>query len=316
MSEKSPWLANFNVKAFLICLLISTGLWLLVKLAEPFNTQSSFVVRLVDVPADKLVTENELQTVQFSMQADGFKTLDCKLLSDAKRVVEVSLAGVPYRLESENTYSFSSQYLAENIAKILDISSSDITMNDDKLYFEMEVLMSKVLPVQLRSDIRTQQRFETYGLPVIEPATVTVYGPENVLDTLHSVATQLLSKSGVNASFEEKVGLDFCGGAFRCDVPEVGVTVEVLQFTEQELLVPVSMPDSLNMRLFPESVKVKFIVAMRDYPSMTPDLFKVEFDPSQIDKERMLLDLKLVMQPSNIELVSVTPQRVEYLIVE
>lgn len=316
MSKKHPWLADFNVKAFLICLGISTSLWLLIKLSEQFNTQASFEIQLVDAPTNQLLTNNEQQTVKFSLQANGFETLGCKLLSDSKRIVAISLSGVPYRVESGNTYSFSSQYVAEQIAEILDVSASNITMNDDKVYFDMEVMKSKVVPVVLRSNIRTQQRYETYGLPIIEPAMVTVFGPKNVLDTLASVHTQLLSKSFVNQSIEEIVGLDLYDGLLHCEVTEVKATIEVLQFTEQELEVPISVPDTLKMRLFPETAKVKFIVAMKDYPSMTADMFCVEIDASQIADGQSLLDVKLKAQLDNIEVLSVEPQRVEYLIVE
>lgn len=316
MSKKYPWLADFNVKAFVICLALSTSLWLLIKLSEQFNTQASFVIKLVDAPASQLLTNNEQQTLKFSLQANGFETLGCKLLSDSKRVVAISLASVPYRLENGNTYSFSSQYVAEQIAQILDVSASGVTMNDDKVYFDMETMKSKVVPVVLRSDVRTQQRFDIYGLPIIEPATVTVFGPKNVLDTVESVSTHLLSRSAASENIVEQVGLDLYDGTLHCDVKEVKVSIEVLQFTEQELVVPISVPDTLKMRLFPETVKVKFIVAMKDYASMKAEMFHVGIDPSQIDCGSALLDVKLDGRPENVELISVDPQRVEYLIVE
>ena len=316
MSKKYPWLADFNVKAFLVCLLISTGLWLLIKLSEEFDTQNSFEIKLVDVPTSQMLTDNEQLTVKFSLHANGFETLGSKLLADSKRIATISLSKIPYRVENGSTYSFNSQYVAEQIANILDVSASDITMNEDKVYFEMEEMKSKVVPVVLQSDIHTQQRFDIYGLPIIEPAIVTVYGPMNVLDTVESVSTQLLSRSGVNGNIVEQVGLDLCDGLLHCDVTEVTVNIEVLQFTEQELVVPISVPDSLKMRLFPETVKVKFIVAMKDYPSMKADMFHVGINPSQIDGGSALLDLKLDGRPENVELISVDPQRVEYLIVE
>ena len=315
MSEKYPWLNRHNILTFLVFLVISTGLWMLIKLSEQVTTQASFGIKLVEAPTDKMLTSDESQTVKFSLQANGFKTLGCRLLRDSKRSVAVSLAEVPYRIESGTTYSFSSQYVAEKIAKLLGVNASDISMNDDKVYFNMEPMKSKVVPVVLRSDIRTQQRYEAYGLPILEPATVTVFGPKDVLDTLTSVSTVMLSRSGVNATVVENVGLDL-GEALRCDIAEVKATIEVLQFTEQELQVPVSMPDTLKMRFFPEMVKIKYVVAMKDYPAMTPDMFCVEIDPTQADGEQPLLDVRLSRQPDNIKLLSVEPQRVEYLIVE
>lgn len=316
MSNTSSRFTDFNVRAILICLAISTGLWLLTKLSEQYNTQFSMDIKLVEAPANQLVTGNEQQTVKFSMQAKGYKTFRLMFLADSKRVVPISLSSVPYRLEGGYTYSFSSQYLAETIAKILNINPSDITMNDDKVYFEMETLKSKVVPVMLRSDISTQQRYEVYGLPIIDPATVTVFGPKNVLDTLCAVHTKLLSKLAVNQSVEEMVPLDLVDEKLRCESTEVKVSIEVLQFTEQELVVPISVPDTLKMRLFPETVKIKYIVAMKDYPSMKPEMFRAEIDPSQIDSYNTLLGVRITNRPDNIELISVDPQGVEFLIIE
>ena len=316
MSKKYPWLTRNNIVAFVICLVIAAGLWLLIELQEQFTTQASFRIRLVDAPTERLITLNEEQTVKFSLQANGFKTLGCRLLRDSKRGVAVSLAEVPYRVESGNTYSFSSQYVAEQIAALLGVNASDLTMNDDKVYFDMELLRSKVVPVVLRADIRTPSRYETYGLPIIEPAKVTVYGPKDMLDTLTAVRTQRFAKSGVNESLEEMVPLDLAEGRLHCDVSEVKVNVTVLQYTEQALEVPVSAPAGMKMRLFPETVKVKFIVAMKDYPDMKPELFSVVVDPAQVSEGNTLLDLSIGKQPNNVEVLGIEPQRIEYLIVE
>lgn len=316
MSNKYPWLNRNNILSFVVFLIISTGLWLLIKLSEQFTTQASFGIKLIEAPASQQLTSGETQTVKFSLQANGFKTLGCRLLRDSKRSVWVSLDEVPFRTETGNTYSFSSQYVAEKIAELLRVNASDISMNDDKVYFVMEAMVSKVVPVVLRSNIRTQQRYEVYGLPILEPATITVFGPKNVLDTLNSVSTRLLSKSSVNATVEEMVALDLHSGLLRCENTEVKATIEVLQYTEQVLQLPVSSPDSLKIRFFPETVKVKFVVPLKDYPSMSPDLFKLEVDPAQADGVQTLLDVRLSKQPGNIKLLSIDPQRVEYLIVE
>ena len=173
-----------SVLTFLVFLAISTLLWLLVKLSETYNTQTSFRIQFEEVPVDKWISSAD-QSVKMSLTIDGFHTLRYKLIREPKRVVAVSLSEVPYREESGNTYSFSSQYVAERIASKLGISVSEITMNDAKIYFNMDYLKSKVVPVVLQADIKPQRQYDLYGIPTLDPASVTIYGPQGMIDTIN-----------------------------------------------------------------------------------------------------------------------------------
>lgn len=309
MKEKRP------IFTFLVFLLISTVLWLMVKLSETYTTQVVFRLRIVDVPADKWMAADE-QTAKLSMTADGFTTLRYRLIREPNRVVSLSLAEVPYRLESGTTYSFSSLYVTERIADYLDITAADLTMNDAKVYFNMDPLMSKVVPVVLRSDIRTQRQFGVYGLPILDPSSVTVYGPAEVIDTLRTVKTELLAKMNVSESFSETVPLDLYNGQLRSNETEVVAKVVVEKYTETDVKVPINSPDAHQMRFFPEAMTVKCLVALKDYPSINTEDFRVEVDTAQLHAMMPLLDVSLKSWPQYVQVLSTSPDKVEYLIVQ
>lgn len=300
---------------FLVFLALSTALWLLIKLSENYTTQAVFRVQLEEVPADKWISSPE-QTVKLSLDIDGFHTLRLSMIREAKRVVAIPLDEIPYRLENGNTYSFGSQYVAEKIAERLDVNTSDLTMNDAKFYFNMESLMSKVVPVELRSDIKTSRQFGVYGIPILEPASVTIYGPEEVIDTVKSVKTMLLAKSNVSQDFSETVELDLSTETVRSATKSVKVSMKVQRFTETEVSVPITVDDSLNLRLFPESMTVKCLVAIKDYASLAPENFRVQLDTSQLHALEPLLDVQLVTWPQNIQVLETKPDKVEYIIVQ
>lgn len=300
---------------FLVFLILSTALWLLIKLSENYTTQTMFRVVLKDVPADKWISSPE-QSVKLSMDIDGFHTLKHEMIREAKREVTLPLSEVPYRLENGSTYSFGSQYVAEQIADLLEINASDITMNEARIYFNMEPLKSKVVPVRLRSDIKTQRQHDVYGIPILEPSSITVYGPEEVIDTLKSVSTVLLSKSNVGQEFTETVALDLSEGKIQSNTKSVKVSINVVKFTETDIKVPISTPDSLKLRLFPEEMTVKCLVAIKDYSSMVPENFRVEPDMEQLKARQPLLDLHLVNWPQHIQVLETSPDKVEYIIVQ
>ena len=303
------------ILTFLVFLILSTALWLLIKLSESYTTQTMFRVVLTDAPADKWIVSPE-QTVKFSMDIDGFHTLKHDMIRDAKREVSIPLIDVPYRHENGSTYSFSSQYVTEQIADFLNINASDITMNEAKVYFNMEPLKSKVVPVRLRSDIKTQRQYGVYGIPILDPSSVTVYGPEETIDTLKSVQTVLVTKNNVGQEFSEMVALDLPEGKIQSNTKSVKVTINVVKFTETDIKVPISTPDSLKLRLFPEEMTVKCLVAIKDYASMTPENFRVVPDMEQLKARQHLLDLHLVKWPQYIQVLETSPDKVEYIIVQ
>ena len=304
-----------SVLTFLIFLTLSTAAWFLVKLSEDYSTQTSVAVNLVDGPADQWVSSPE-QKVALSLNIDGFHTLRYKMLPEAKHVVTISLDEVSYHQERGNTYSFASQYVVEKIADWLDTDASDVIVNDSKIYFTMNPLKSKVVPIVLRSDIKAQRQFGVYGIPTLEPAMVTIFGPEEIIDTVRSVRTAMLSKSNVSENFSEVVELDLLGGNVRSNTKEVKVNVEVERYTEKDVEVPIQVPGDQKLRLFPENMTVKCHVAMKDYASIAPDAFHVTVDAQQLKALQPLLDVRLVSWPDYVQILDTHPDKVEYLIVQ
>ncbi len=300
---------------FLIFLALSTAAWFLVKLSEDYVTQTTFHVLIEGAPAEKWVSSDE-QSVKMSLNIDGFHTLRYKMIREPNRFVTIPLSEVPYRLENSNIYSFSSQYVAEKVAERLDITASDITMNDAKVYFTMDALKSKVVPVVLQSNITTARQYDIYGIPMLDPSSVTIFGPQEVMDSIKLVRTELLSRDNVNQSFSETLPLDLLDGQIHSNTKEVKVEVQVEKYTEMDVEVPIKVADSLKVRFFPETMSVKCLVAMRDYASITPESFTVSVDKEQLKAMQPLLDVRLATWPPTVQILSTHPDKVEYLIVQ
>lgn len=299
---------------FLIFLLISTALWFLIKLTKEYSSQTDFTVAYTEVPVNKWVSTPE-QQVKCSFVADGFATLRYHLVRGHKRVVELPLDEVPYRLEGGITYSYSSQYIAERIADWLGISASNVTMSEDKQFFNMEDLQSKEVAVLVPLDVKTQRQYSVYGAPQVTPATVTVFGPKNLLDTMTAVYTEPLHADNVSENIKQSLKIDYYGGAVRAEEEKAEVLVEVEQYTEIDIEVPVKATDSLTLRFFPETMKVKCMVPIKDYANITGASFLVLVDTAQLHQRQPLLDIRLDQVPEHVHVLKTEPKQVEYLIV-
>ena len=299
---------------FLFFLLISALLWFLIKLSKEYTTQTVFTVVYTQAPVNKWVSSSD-QKVNLSFVADGFVTLRHNLIRQPNRVVEISLEEVPYRLEGGNTYSYGSQYVAERVADWLGVPAGNVTMNDDKQYFNMEDLQQKELPVQVPLDVTTQRQYYLYGHPIVEPATLTVYGPKSVLDTVEVLHTEPFVATGANADITRPLAVDYYGGVIQAAEQTVQVTVRVEQYTETQVEVPVTVADSLQVRFFPETMKVRCLVPIRDFASLSPAAFVVLADTAQLHLRQPLLDIRLVQVPEHVQVIKTEPEQVEYLIV-
>ena len=303
-----------KVLTFLVFLAISAVLWFLIKLTKEYTSQTTFVVTYPEVPVNKWVSTSQ-QTVKLSFVADGFVTLRHNLVREQFRTIVIPLDEVPYRLEGGNTYSYSSQYVAERVADWLGVPAGNVTINDDKQFFNMEDLQSKELPVKVPLDVKTQRQYEVYGEPHATPASLTVYGPKNMLDTMTSVYTETFRAVNANGNLLQTLAVDLYDGAIRSNVDKVEVVVEVEQYTEIDIEIPVKVTDSLNLRFFPETMKVKCLVPIRDYASVNGASFKALADTAQLHRLEPLLDVKLVQVPDNVQVLKTEPDQVEYLII-
>lgn len=304
-----------TVLTFLVFLVISSVLWFLIKLTKEYTTQTSFYVTYTEVPVNKWVSTSQ-QTVKLSFVADGFITLRHNLVRKQFRVITIPLNEVTYRLEGGNTYSYSSQYVAERVADWLGVPSGNVTVNDDKQFFNMEDLQSKELQVRVPLDVKTQRQYQVYGQPKATPSSITVYGPKNMLDTMTAVYTATLHAVNASEDVVQNLAVDLYDGAVRSDVTSVEALADIEQYTEIDIEVPVKTTDHRNLRFFPETVKVKCMVPIKDYASINGALFKLLVDTAQLHQLQPLLDVNLVHVPEHVQVLKIEPEQVEYLIVK
>lgn len=300
---------------FLVFLGISTFLWLLITLSQSYTTQTIFTIHYVDVPANKWM-EDPRQPIKLSFSANGFKTLKHNMMRKHKRCLEVSLKDTPYRNEKGDMFSFSSHYIAEGVANILNIKPHDITVNENTIYFTMENLNSKVVPVIPLCDIRFQKQFELYGKPTVSPQSVTIYGSERIIDTINHVKTLRITKDNVSSGFKETIGLDLLDGRIRSKTTEAVVSVDVERYTEKTINVRIEEEKDIKLRYFPEEVSVKCLVAIRDFKNLDDKELKVEIDRKQLQERRQLLNVQLTKYPQGVRPIKIEPEKIEYIIIQ
>jgi YbbR domain-containing protein len=145
-------------------------------------------------------------------------------------------------------------------------------------------------------------------------------GPANLLDTIDKVVTVPIKNSELSDTLEKKVNLASIPGT-SLPVKKVKVIIPVDRFTEASVEVPLAiknLPDSVDIKIFPGSIKLTYSVTLSMYNKSRKSDFLPYVDFNDIDltalSENSRLKVHLDSVPTYARSVSLYPSNVEFLI--
>ena len=297
----------------IIFMLVAGLLWLIIKLSDTYTVTVPFAIHYVDIPASQLIENND-EEVNVTVSTTGFKLLNYYFKNKKNRKIDISLKEAKYKKHDGNTYSYNSRIIIDNVGEMLSSNTTDITLAEDVQFFSMSRLASKKVKIIPVTNFSFEKQYDYYGEPSAMPDSTTIYGSVNDVNNTKELKTKVITKKNVNQNITAKVKIDLNEG-LRADIDEVEVFANVEKFTESEVVIPIGIPESLNIHLYPSKASVRFIVAMKDYPIINTMSFKAIADTTDMFYNDFL-PVKLVLSPSNTQIIGIDPKEVEYIIVQ
>ncbi len=301
---------------FLICILLATGFWFLIKLSDNYSVSYRLKVKYTHVPEGKLITTLDDSSAIIHFQSNGYNLLDLMMHRKLDSLF-INLSECDIRRQNKNEYTISTSNLRENLAQLLDIQDRDLEFTKPELRFNMERLHKRRVKISALLDLSFKSQFNLYGYKVI-PATITVYGPQQILDTLKTLNT-------VSVHLEDLDGNKKIPAAIQNPYPKllklfpqkVHIELNVERYTEQRIQIPIDVSAIRpQIRTFPATVSVNFNVFLRDYEKIHASQFKLVPNDKNIDLRKVkTLRLELVSFPKEISNVRIVPPEVEFIIV-
>ena len=95
------------------------------------------------------------------------------------------------------------------------------------------------------------------------------------------------------------------------------LNIPVEKFTEKELEIPVQIknkPENVNIKFFPSEVKITFMVGLSEFEDINAADFSAVVDYNTVLLKKENPEVEIEKKPSNIEILRISPDRVEYLI--
>jgi len=271
------------------------------------------------MPEDKVLVSDMPDKLLLSVNTQGYTLLRHRLKS---RFSPITFDVNSFRLSSipggdPNTVYILTSYAENRIQSQL---SSDIELLDispDSLIFRFAGEVSRQLPVRPRYEITFDKQYMQAGQVVYDPDSITVSGPESILDTLTEVTTELEILRNVNKSVEFNAAISKIT-KLEYDKNRVKIGIMVEKFTEASISIPVkykNLPDSLDMKLFPREIRLTCRVGLSNYDNITGHSFTAMVDYLEIEKNLgSKLQVELTSIPEYVQSINFHPKSVEYII--
>jgi len=303
---------------FLLCIIIAAFFWLLIKLADSYDVSYEVKVSYKNVPVEKRLTKVIDTSLIIGFKARGYDILKLNLTEDVTYQT-FDLTDFQIKKLRDDAYYINTGLIVEELANYLNINEADIFISKNTLEFVLSDLHVKEVAVKSKIEIVFKDQFDLYEDKIVNPQTVSVFGPLSVLDTLKFIYTEKVKMSMVSQDKSIDVRLyNPLPDLLNIEPEKVNVQLRVERFTESSVEIEVDVsafPE--NIRTFPPTVQVNFKVAQKDFSNIQPNQFKVVPEIAQTDlNSAKRLHLMLVEKPDFIRNEWITPTDVEFLIIK
>ncbi len=319
LKGKNSNIINRDVIVFLFFLFLSFIFWFLNSLAKDIESDIRYPVRYINLPKDRVLIEDLPSRLSLYLKGPGYSILKLKLSGNRTPVI-IDISSVNYKRVPGSTtlsYYIVTSGLIPRLTNQLRAECQISSIKPDTLFFSLDRIISKSVPVTPDIDIITERQYFIKGSVVVDPDSVLITGPRNILDTLKSVKTKYRKLTSLNETVKRNFLLADSKD-FTISEKRVNVTIPVEQFTEAELLVPVrilNIPDTIDIKIFPDAVTVKCFVAVTDYKKIEEIPFEAVIDLKKVNlnsSEKIPVDIRNI--PTFVNSLRFAPLEVDFLI--
>lgn len=310
---------NRELLTFSFFLVLSFVLWYLNSLEKDIEYEMKYPVRYVNLPENRVLANESATRLNVYLKGPGYSILKIKL-AGSRTPVALDVSSVSYRRVpgSKNLdYYLLTSSLIPRLRNFLDTECDVTSIKPDTLFFTLDRIISKKVLIRPDIEVQPAKQYLVNGKMGVVPDTVTITGPKRIVDTVRVINTRHRKLKNVNKPATVSIGLDAPDGLTLSE-KKVTVTIPLEQFTEAEFRVPVrvlNIPDSLNVRIFPDVVNVRCRVTVTDYKKIRELPFDAVIDFSKggissTDK----LQVSLLNVPPFISSLRISPSKVDFLV--
>lgn len=294
----------------------------MIKLSETFTTQIVFPVKYTGFPKGKVLLNEVDSIIKVEVHEQGFLLLGHKYLSNIEPFT-IDLGN--YRIHRQGNVfqtSVNTSSWAHNLISEYGIKGDIVSVYPDTILFQFANEGFKTVHVVADVETSFKKQYFLYDSVKITPSKITIAGLPAQIDSIDFIYTEKANFSNLDVSISEKLKLVKPAGIqyLTMDIEEVVLSLNVEKFTEGEINVPLKIihnPKNYRIKLFPDKVKITYLIALTDFKKINPDLFSPVVDASEISESHdKKLTVKVRTFPHFTRINKIEPAEVEFIILK
>lgn len=310
-------IASFKLqqdRAMLItCIGIAFVFWVLVKLSQTYPTVKPVMLN-IEMPEDKCLLLMPPADVEAELRGTGWDLM-LEHFYHSRIPVFISM------LDNTNLYLNQNRMRTEIRSSLRFSSIEVLSVNYENLEIELDQKVSRRVPVVLEKDLQFSPGNQLRQVPTLNPDSITVTGPAKIIDSLFFWPTATLSLTDVKSSTSVSVPVEKAPPALQLGVNEINVDLEVEQFTEKTIYIPVTInhvPEGDSLKIFPDKIQLTCQVGLSRYNEVMYQDFEIQADLKDVPLQegKNTVPVKLIKFPLFVKGVKLERQSVEFFIVK
>lgn len=303
-----------DAATFLAFLLLASLFWVMYNVGARRSTTVEIPLQYVGIPGNALLERELPNTLSVTVRDEGQVLINYRLKADVDTLV-IDLSDA---FAEGNTLSVDYRSQMAAVRHRLPETSQIVAIKPEAVAVSYARLEQKNLPVRLTQQIPLAVPYVLLDSVRFVPASVEVFAPHDVLDTLQSVDVvlsspiELLTKSATFQCALKPVR------AAKFDVETVEVSVPIEMSTEKTLELNIAarnFPDDVQLRTFPPTVKVVCSIGVSRFEALSPADFSAYVDYDDIQKNGSYkAQVRVVTDNSHVRSLHFSPAEVEFLL--
>ncbi len=305
-----------DILSFLLFLALSAAFWFVNALGKERETIISIPIRYIGVPQNIAITNKPPTEIKLNVRDQGIKLFS--YTHESLTPLTIDLNRTFYQ---KGEILITSDQINGRIKRYMHLqpTTSILEVQPDSILVLYQKLETTTVPVEFVANIELAHQYILGDKIWLDPSTITVFGPKNILDTLKTVRTEFKEFKNLNDTTIFNCKLKPIKSV-RYSTNEIRVGIFVELFTEKKITIPitnVNFPDNLSIRTFPAVVNATYSVGLSHFNSIGSNAVQVYLDYNDLKKSKNTKQkLKILNNSSNISNLRISPQEVEFILEE
>ncbi len=320
LSLIKDFFSRMDLKVYLVCVLIATFIWLMMKLSEGYSKEIEVPIHFSDFPKGMVLVNKPVAKLKVRVESQGFKMMTVALRNN--RRVRIDLAKLELRPTRYRRWvaSIPSNLFSYEISSQLGVDQIESNIKPDSIYFVFDSLMSKSIPVKVGSNLSFLEGNTLYQGLKIDPPEVMITGPALAVNKLKFVYADSLILDHIDEDFKKNLKLSTTNKLIKINPSSVDVSGKVAKFSEFSSIVPLYVHTdipNLKIRTFPAKIKITYSIPIPEYENISDSSFvvSVEVDSMDVLKNNHLIP-KIIHQPDFVKSAFLDVDKVEFIILK